>query len=58
MMAYCFNSFVEDGTEYWSEGNWYEIKSEDDDGFEMSHNYGIGFIYKEDFDDYFKRKEG
>lgn len=54
--VYCIQDFVEDGTVYWYEGNYYEVTGYDDQlgGFRIKHEYGEGFIYDEDFDDYFE----
>ena len=52
----CIRSFVEDDTEYWSEGSWYEvIRQEPNGGYILRHNYGMGMIYAEDFNEYFRR---
>lgn len=52
----CIRSFVEDDTEYWSEGSWYEVIRHYSDGdYILRHNYGMGMIYAEDFDEYFRR---
>lgn len=53
---FCVRSFVEDDIEYWSEDNWYEvIRWEPNGDCVIRHNYGIGTIYAEDFDEYFRR---
>ena len=52
----CIRSFVEDDTEYWSEGSWYEVIRQEPNGdYILRHNYGMGMIYAEDFDEYFTR---
>lgn len=54
----CIKSFHEDGNEYWSEGNYYTLAEETEDGYEIEHNFGgTGFICAEDFDDYFVKSE-
>lgn len=54
--VFCTRDFVEDGTEYWSKGNWYEVvKWEPNGDCVIRHNHGIGTIYAEDFDEYFRR---
>lgn len=51
----CIRNFVEDGDLYWSKGCHYEVVEMDDNGYMIRHNFGgVGRIYAEDFDDYFK----
>lgn len=60
MQVYCINNFVEDGIEYWSEGNYYDVEYYDGElrALCVKHNYGQGLIYDEDFDEYFKEVKG
>lgn len=54
----CICNFVEDGNEYWSEGCCYEFIGMDGEDYLIRTNFnGVGRVYAEDFDDYFKFKE-
>lgn len=57
MEAKCVKSFAEDGTEYWSEGSYYLVLRSDEEGYTMRHNYGVGFVYVEDFTLHFEMEE-
>ena len=51
----CISGFEEDGNQYWSEGCYYELVGMDGDDYMIRHNFGgVGRIYAEDFDEYFK----
>lgn len=58
--VYCINDFVEDGIDYWNEGNYYDVRGYDEDreGWIIDHNYGTGIIYDEYFDEYFEEVKG
>lgn len=54
----CVKSYVEDGDEFWSEGSYYTVLSETEEGYKIEHNFGgVGFVYAEDFDEYFEKAE-
>lgn len=51
----CITDFVEDSEVWWSEGCYYEVVGMDGENYRIQHNFGgVGYIYAEDFDIYFK----
>ncbi len=54
----CICDFVEDNTEYWSEGCYYEWIGTDGEDYLIRTNFNAeGRVYAEDFDQYFKNIE-
>lgn len=54
----CIKDFVEDGDLCWTKGCYYNVVEMDGDDYLIEHNFGgVGRIYPDDFDDYFKEDQ-